>query len=89
MTEESMSKQAKIDWGNVPSWIATMVAVITLLTGLGGGKVLSDKQNEGTIQTLRESLEPLEKEKERLDAEIKYDRDPKPTMGLWKNGKNN
>ncbi len=70
MTEERMSKQAKIDWGNVPSWIATMVSVITLVTGLGSGKVLSDIHNEGIIQALRDSLEPLEKEKERLGTEI-------------------
>ena len=64
--KDKQEKKSGLDWGNVPSWIAAMVAVIGLITGGLGSKVIVDQQYQDEIQ----KLEDFKQQKEQLDDEI-------------------
>ena len=66
LTIEKGKPKHNYSWGNVPSWIAAMVAVTGLITGGLGSKVIVDNQYQDELQ----KLEDFKQQKEKLDAEI-------------------
>ena len=64
--KDKQEKKSGLDWGNVPSWIAAMVALVSLVGGGFGSKVLVDNQYQDELQ----KLEDFKQQKEQLDDEI-------------------
>ena len=64
-----VNNKKKIDWGNVPQWVAIALTIFGTGAGGAGGWIWSNKQNKQEIQELKASVVSLEQRKQNLDQQ--------------------